>query len=175
MGMAAARALSGPRTSALRLLGSMTAWSTLSLLPDADVLGFAWGIAYGDPFGHRGASHSLACALGVGLCSGVLLCALRGHWLTSLLAVTAVVASHGLLDTLTDGGLGCALYWPFDDRRVFAPWRPIPVAPIGAAFFTSRGLEVAAVEALLFSPLLIYALWPRPRRARTRDAEGEVP
>ena len=33
------------------------------------------------------------------------------------LFATAVVASHGLLDTLTDGGRGVALLWPFDERE----------------------------------------------------------
>jgi len=33
-----------------------------ALLPDADVIGFALGIHYGDLFGHRGLSHSLLFA-----------------------------------------------------------------------------------------------------------------
>jgi hypothetical protein len=68
-----------------------------------------------------------------------------------------VVASHPLLDILTDGGLGCALFWPFDDTRYFAPWRPIPVAPIGLAFFSPFGLTVAIWEAVIFAPLWWYA------------------
>ena len=76
---------------------------------------------------------------------------------------TAVLASHALLDTLTDGGLGCALLWPYDLTRHFAPWSPIPVAPIGRAFFTERGLHVAATELAIFLPVLGYALWPRSR------------
>ena len=77
---------------------------------------------------------------------------------------TAVVASHGLLDMLTNGGLGIALYWPFSYERLFAPWRPIPVAPIGMSFFSARGARVAAVEVVYFLPLVIYALWPRRGR-----------
>jgi hypothetical protein len=48
--------------------------------------------------------------------------------------------------SLTDGGLGCALFWPFDLTRYFAPWRPIPVAPIGLAFLSPYGVRVAAAE-----------------------------
>jgi inner membrane protein len=33
-----------------------------SVLPDADVAGFSFGIAYDDPLGHRGLTHSLAFA-----------------------------------------------------------------------------------------------------------------
>jgi len=74
-----------------------------------------------------------------------------------------VLVSHPLLDTLTDGGLGCALFWPFDLTRYFAPWRPIPVAPIGLAFFSPFGLFVAAVELVIFAPLFWFALTPRTR------------
>ena len=42
-------------------------WSGLSLLPDADVIGFRFGVRYEDTWGHRGATHSLTFALGVGI------------------------------------------------------------------------------------------------------------
>ena len=73
--------------------------------------------------------------------------------------------SHALLDTLTDSGLGCALFWPFDDTRHFAPWQPIPVAPIGTGFLSERGLRVELAELLGFAPVFLYALWPRGRTA----------
>ena len=82
-----------------------------------------------------------------------------------------VLASHGILDTFTDGGLGCALLWPFSDERFFAPWRPLPVAPIGRAFLSAAGLHVALWEALLFAPFLLYALWPRVRRRLEGSSE----
>jgi len=33
------------------------------MLPDIDVIGFSFGIQYGDMFGHRGLTHSLCFAL----------------------------------------------------------------------------------------------------------------
>ena len=63
-------------------------------------------------------------------------------------------------DTLTDGGLGCALFWPFDLTRYFAPWTPIPVSPIGLGILSQYGFYVMAVELLLFAPLLWFALRP---------------
>ena len=72
---------------------------------------------------------------------------------------------------MTDGGLGCALLWPFDLTRYFAPWRPIPVAPIGAAFVSSAGAIVALTELVLFGPLLLYAL-RAGRLFMTRGAAG---
>jgi inner membrane protein len=153
--MAAARLFrSRPgRATQLSLLG----WSALSLLPDADVVGFQLGIRYADAWGHRGATHSLVFAAGVAALGGLVARARRAK---SAAFVFAVVGSHPLLDTLTTGGLGCALLWPFDLTRYFAAWRPIPVAPIGLAFFSSRGLAVALVELILFLPLFAFALWP---------------
>ena len=136
----------------------MALWSGLSLLPDADVIGFALGVEYGAPWGHRGATHSLTLSVALGLTIG--LAARRFErpvgW-TALLA-SVVLASHAVLDTMTDGGLGCALFWPFDLTRYFAPWRPIPVAPIGPAFFSLYGAIVAVTELVIFSPVLLFAL-----------------
>src|SRR4029453_2472444 len=73
---------------------------------------------------------------------------------------TVVLASPALLDTMTDGGLGCALLWPFDLTRYFAPWRPIPVAPIGFGMLSVYGLIVVVAECVLFAPLLFVALRP---------------
>jgi inner membrane protein len=56
-------------------------------------------------------------------------------------------ASHALLDAMTNGGLGVALYWPFDHERHFLPFRPIQVSPIGVKeFFSEWGLRVIASE-----------------------------
>jgi inner membrane protein len=69
-----------------------------------------------------------------------------GRWSLGLL-LFAIAASHGLLDALTDGGLGVAFFSPFDLHRYFFPFRPIVVSPIGAGhFFTRRGVEVLSSE-----------------------------
>jgi inner membrane protein len=142
----------------------MLGWSALAMLPDADVVGFRFGVRYSAPFGHRGATHSLVFAVAVAAVVGLLAAALRWDaWRFTVLSF-AVVSSHALLDTLTDGGLGCALFWPFSLRRYFAPWNPIPVAPIGARFFSQRGLSVALSELLMFAPVFLYAVWPRRSR-----------
>jgi len=58
-------------------------------------------------------------------------------------------ASHGLLDAMTDGGLGVAFFAPFDNRRYFLPWTPIRVSPIGIGrFSSSRGYAVLQSELL---------------------------
>jgi inner membrane protein len=66
-------------------------------------------------------------------------------------------ASHGLLDAMTDGGLGVAFFAPFDNHRYFLPWTPIRVSPIGIGrFFTSRWLAVIRREILwIWVPVVV--------------------
>jgi inner membrane protein len=143
----------------------MLGLAAVSMAPDLDVIGMALGVPYGAPWGHRGATHSLVMAAALGLTFALLARGRGAFWRTALLA-TVVAASHGLLDAMTDGGRGVALLWPLSARRYFLPWRPIPVAPIGADFASSEGLRVACWEILVFLPLLVYALWPRSKRER---------
>ena len=161
VGMAAARIYPGARPSPRLSLSSALFWSALSFLPDADVVGFAMGVRYADEWGHRGATHSLVFALAVGAIIGVAASFFRRPALRTGVLATLVLASHGLLDTLTDGGLGIALLWPFNLTRYFAPWNPIPVSPIGLGFFSPYGMYAASVELLYFAPLIWVALRPR--------------
>jgi inner membrane protein len=146
----------------------MAFWSALALLPDADVIGFQLGVTYGSVWGHRGATHSFAFAIFVGMLTGLATRFARGRVarsaLTTGIAAALVVATHPLLDTLTNGGRGCALFWPFETTRYFAPVNPIPVAPIGLAMFSAYGAVVAFTETVLFSPLFAFALWPFVKR-----------
>lgn len=145
----------------------LAAGALAAVAPDFDTVAFKLGIAYADAFGHRGASHSLAFALAVGV-----LGALAARWLgTTRWRAFAVLAfctaSHPLLDALTNGGLGVALLWPWSEARVFAPWRPIAVSPIGAGFFSLRGLAVLGSEWVwVVAPLAAMAAggWMARRR-----------
>jgi inner membrane protein len=120
-------------------------------LPDVDVIGFSFGIHYGDMLGHRGLTHSLAFAFILGCL--VALIAFRevelfsSDWWKLAVYFFIVTASHGVLDALTNGGLGVAFFAPFSNERYFFPWRPIEVSPIGLAPFLSyRGLLVILSE-----------------------------
>src|SRR6185503_20277412 len=130
-------------------LASLLLWSALSFLPDADVIGFSLGVNYGDEWGHRGATHSLVFALAVGAAIAALAPLFRRPALRTGVTAILVLASHPLLDTLTNGGLGCALFWPFDHTRYFAPWTPIPVSPIGLGYVSVYGLLVALFELIV--------------------------
>ena len=117
---------------------------------------------------HRGATHSLCAAallagalVWIGLPRGSPFS--RGRAFAYLFLAAA---SHGLLDTLTDGGAGVALLAPFDWTRFHAPFRPIAVSPIGAQrFFSARGLAVIASELVwLGIPCALLVLFAHIRR-----------
>ena len=116
-----------------------------AVVPDLDAIGHMLGVPYASFWGHRGFSHSIVFAL---LWGGIVAWTFfrKVPWLSWVLIALATV-SHPLLDMCTNGGLGCALFAPFDNARYFFPWRPIKVAPIGVgAFFTKHGLSVFMSE-----------------------------
>jgi inner membrane protein len=142
-----------------------------TIVPDADVLGYWWGVPYEALLGHRGISHSLffAALLAAALTSARAWLAPRASAAVVFWFLFACTASHGLLDALTDGGLGVAFFAPFSNERYFLPWRPIAVSPLSVTgFFTPRGLAVAWTEARwVVLPSLALGLvgWWGARRA----------
>jgi inner membrane protein len=120
-----------------------------SILPDLDVVAFQLGIPYSAELGHRGFSHSLLFAA---LLAVTVTCAVRvfrTQWIRSFLFLSLATASHGLLDSLTNGGLGIAFLWPWSAERFFAPVQLIEVSPLGVSrFLTQRGVNVLASELL---------------------------
>jgi inner membrane protein len=147
-----------------------------AMLPDADVVAFSLGVPYDSVLGHRGLTHSIAAA--VLLATAIVAArhrdlAARDRRLLWVILSLATV-SHGLLDTLTDGGRGVALLAPFESERFFSRWRPIAVSPIGGRFFTARapdgthrwiGVLVSEILWIWVPALLIRALAGRRRRA----------
>lgn len=121
-----------------------------SALPDLDVIGFLFGIEYGDLWGHRGMTHSVLFAA---LLAGCLVALwYRGRPAIAMLGLFLYfflcTASHGVLDAMTNGGLGVAFFSPFDTTRYFFPVRPVLVSPLGISeFFTEYGVRVLVSEA----------------------------
>ena len=131
----------------------------LSACPDADVLAFNFGIPYGAFFGHRGFSHSLLFAFLVGLAvSAVTYRKLVFRFWPLANLYFLVIASHGFLDSFTNGGLGIAFFSPFDNQRYFFPWTPIEVPDIGLHFFSSgRGWATLSSEiCIVWLPALVF-------------------
>lgn len=141
----------------------------LAMLPDADVLAFKFGVAYGNVFGHRGFTHSLLFAFIVPL---ITLWLGRRWFKASLLRcwafLTVSLLSHSLLDSITDGGKGVGWLWPWSDERFFAPWQVIKVAPFALSRYTTPyGQQVILSELLwVWVPgmILMGMLWHLRRR-----------
>jgi inner membrane protein len=138
-----------------------------SIIPDLDVIGFRFGIRYGDFFGHRGFFHSPFFALVLSIGFALVLFRNNGlfsaRWWKYVLFFFAVGASHGILDAFTDGGLGIALLSPFSNTRYFSPWTPLKVSPIRLqGFLTNRGLQVLICEIIyLWLPFLFIYIGSR--------------
>ena len=126
----------------------LLAGAACSVIPDLDVIGFRFGIRYSDVLGHRGLTHSILFALALGaLLSFTLFRHNQGGPWVAFIFLFLSTLSHTLLDMLTNGGLGVALFAPFSNERYFFPWRPIEVSPIGVgSFFSEWGKLVILSE-----------------------------
>lgn len=120
-----------------------------SFIPDLDVIAFNFGVPYSSQWGHRGWTHSLTFACFLGFVAAFFYQRFYKAKFDLKLAWYFIIstASHPLLDMLTNGGKGCALWWPFSLERIFFPVRPILVSPMGvSSFFSQWGLEVLVSE-----------------------------
>jgi inner membrane protein len=154
--------------------------ATCAVLPDADVLSFQFGIPYNHFLGHRGFFHSLFFSLFIGILTTFLF--YRKIKLTDNLGLKYITffflcgASHALLDMLTNGGLGVAIFSPFDTTRYFFPWRPIQVSPIGIQnFMGERGIRVIRSELVWVGiPCFIYfiLIWI-VRKIKSRNTQSD--
>jgi inner membrane protein len=121
-----------------------------AIAPDLDALGYWLGVPYESFWGHRGFTHSMAFA--------VLLSWICANWISHSPAISRVrlwsvylmaVLSHGVLDAMTDGGLGVAFFSPLDQTRYFFPFRPIQVSSLSLRdVIGPHGLSVLANECL---------------------------
>jgi inner membrane protein len=120
-----------------------------SIIPDLDVVGFYLGVPYGSVLGHRGFTHSLGFALLLAVIALAASRRLDSRSSTAFWFVGVCAASHGLIDMLTNGGLGVALFWPVSDSRYFFPARPIQVSPLSISpLLGERGIRVLGSELL---------------------------
>ncbi|HEX8751631.1 MAG TPA: metal-dependent hydrolase [Nitrospira sp.] len=121
-----------------------------AIAPDLDALGYWLGVPYESFWGHRGFTHSMAFA--------VLLSWICANWISHSSAISRLrlwsvylmaVLSHDVLDAMTDGGLGVALFSPLDQTRYFFPFRPIQVSSLSLSDVVGpHGLSVLANECL---------------------------
>ncbi len=145
-----------------------------SVIPDFDIIGFYLGIKYGSILGHRGFFHSLTFAAIVSII--VVLLAYSAvprfskKWWGLLVFFFVVTASHGVLDAMTDKGLGIGFFIPFDNTRYFLPWRPVEASPMSIArFFGHAGIEVLMREIIwIWTPMIALLAGVKVYRRMTK-------
>jgi len=145
----------------------------LSILPDADSIGFRFGISYSSPFGHRGFTHSMGAALVTAALASLLVRKSVTNHFAVFIFLFVSMFSHGLLDAFTNRGNGVALLWPFTDARFFFPFHPVEASPLSVKrFFTRRGLEILSSEAKwIWAPCIVFAALGVSLRQRHHDVD----
>ena len=155
--------------------------AVIAALPDLDVVVYPLGLNAPHILGHRGITHALPFA--AVFAALVVRLVFRGAewrpvWGRLWLVFFASMASHAILDGLTNGGQGIAFFAPFSDARWHFPWTPIRVSPIGlTAFFSIEGLRVLQNELVwvwLPSALLVAA-WSLRRTTAARRPTAPPP
>jgi inner membrane protein len=134
----------------------------LTIFPDIDVISFRLGIPYENVWGHRGMTHSIFFAALASLATVFLFTRQWDKQFVVLWAYFfACMASHGVLDAMTNGGLGVAFFAPFSDARYFMPIQPIEVSTLDLRrFMSSHGMNVLKSELIwIWTPVaVIYIL-----------------
>ena len=143
---------------------SSSAWvaaAICSIVPDFDVIGFQFGIQYGDILGHRGLTHSILFAFLLSTIVAVIIH--QKEKIAAFVFLFVCTLSHGILDAFTDGGLGIAFLSSFSNTRYFFPWRPLEVSPIGiSSFLSGPALSVLMSEIkFIWIPCVLIFLFGR--------------
>lgn len=133
----------------------------LTILPDLDVIGLWAGIPYSHILGHRGLSHSIPFAI---ILAGVTATIVSRYVEMKLIILwlyfSLCMVSHGLLDAVTNGGLGIAFFAPFSSERYFLSIHPIEVSALAPnLFLTERMLNVLVSEIIwVWFPFSLLAI-----------------
>lgn len=135
-----------------------------AVLPDIDSFGYAAGIKYNSTFGHRGFTHSfIFIAILAFLFNIVFFPKIKiktKMFFLLFLNFFLIGFAHILLDAMTNGGLGVAIFSPISNARFFLPWRPIEVAAILPQYFFQLGGSMVLAQETLFIvvPSILYFL-----------------
>ena len=168
--IAAAIAIS-PRPVPWRLI---TVAVVAAMLPDLDGLSHhLFGVSNSSIFSHRGMAHSLLVALTVGAMAAAFHRSLGVRYVTAAVVIALAMASHGLLDMMTDSGKPVAYLWPLTPTRLFEIWRPIHSMDVHRRhFFEVSGARLWSELRQVIVPLMLAAIAFRMARLRLAKASA---
>lgn len=151
--------------------------------PDIDgALSHLLPISPASIYAHRGATHSLFVALTAGLLAALFHKPLGVRPLTAGVVIASSMASHGILDMMTDTGMPVAYLWPLTSLRMVADWRPIHSAPVHRAhLFVQAFARLRSELVQLIIPMFAIAVSARAaqlglakRRIKWARRKGET-
>ena len=147
--------------------------SLAAAAPDLDALAHPlFGVAKESLYSHRGWTHSLFTALAVGCLAALCHRQFRLPALTVAVVVATAMASHGLLDMMTDSGKPVAYLWPLSSQRLFADWRPLPGTVRQFSYTLPAILNRVGAEMQLIFSILVGASAIRMARLGYTKAAG---
>lgn len=131
-----------------------------SIIPDADIIAFNFGIPYEHMFGHRGFTHSIFFAVVFAVLLINIFHRNKKSFGLFFFYFTCTI-SHGIIDAFTNRGRGIAFFAPFSDERYFFPdpLRVIKTSPLNPEqFFSDWGIQVLKSEAIYIGIPFIFLL-----------------
>ena len=145
-----------------------------AMAPDLDIIMHPlFGVAIDSIYSHRGFSHSLFTALLFGGVAAACHRQLKVPPLVAGVVIAAAMASHGVLDMMTDSGRPVGYGWPLTSLRMFADWRPFPGKSVQfsstlAEVLGRTGPEMRRIVAPLFAVALFIrvSVWAWGKVAR---------
>jgi len=159
-----ARLATRPEDSRLQRIQRLAGASAWAVAPDLDLALRLVGVPRGNGvLSHRGASHAVILGPIVTLALISL-----DHDPRDAACFGAALASHGIIDMLSDTERGPAIAWPFSRDRFVFPWRPVPSIPFSERTRGSRRqIRALLSELVLFGPVAVLGFWPAAHRSRT--------
>jgi inner membrane protein len=132
-----------------------------AMAPDVDGLTHHFlGVGASSIYGHRGLAHSLFIAVAAGATLASFHRFMQIAYWRAALVIAAAVASHGLLDMMTDGGRGVAFWWPMSSARYF--FGPIHSIAVSRHHFLAVGLlRLASEIRQVVVPMMLCAVLVR--------------
>lgn len=161
-GMAAGWLAEPSRGGGLLRRRSTRAFAALGMAADLDLIAGA----------HRGATHSIAAALVVGVAAWLVLRRRNARPGRMVLACTVAYGSHVLLDWLgtdTSAPVGVPALWPISSAYYEAPWHlfePISRRFSQPALFWMPNIAAVTRELLILVPVVALVWWMRTRARR---------
>lgn len=155
------------------------AWTAaiVGCVADLDMASLLFEVRPPSALGHGGLMHSFVAAFAFAVVAALLAFRALGvgsrAWWRVTAFLFACAASHPLLDAMTAGDVGVALFWPITSEHFVAPFKLIPSCPLGLKEYLGFwGILTFANELLyVVAPAMVVVALVKARK-RSPSSEG---